>query len=157
MYFAASACGRLWHYPAEPGCPHSRRVLEGKRTNHGRWSQNNGKNEIAAFTDIDESLSFGTVVTGKSWGRPNDKIGLAGAINGISNDHRDYLAVGVLGILIGDSRINYRHEKILETFYALAVMKDVLLSFDYQFMVNPAYNADRGPVSIFSGRLHAEF
>jgi high affinity Mn2+ porin len=123
----------------------------------GRWSQNNGKNEIAAFTDIDESLSFGTVVTGKSWGRPNDKIGLAGAINGISNDHRDYLAVGGLGILIGDSRINYRHEKILETFYALAVMKDVLLSFDYQFMVNPAYNADRGPVSIFSGRLHAEF
>jgi high affinity Mn2+ porin len=123
----------------------------------GRWSWNNGKNEISAFTDIDQSLSLGTVIKGKSWGRPDDRIGLAGAINGISVDHRNYLAVGGLGILIGDSRLNYRPEKILETFYAMKVISGLILTFDYQFMLNPAHNADRGPISIFSGRLHGEF
>jgi high affinity Mn2+ porin len=28
---------------------------------------------------------------------------------------------------------------------------------DYQLITNPTYNAGRGPVSIFSGRLHGEF
>ena len=98
-----------------------------------------------------------TVLKGKSWGRPDDKIGLAGAINGISKDHRDYLAVGGLGILIGDGRINYRGEKILETYYAMTVIKGLIVTFDYQFMMNPAHNADRGPISIFSGRMHGEF
>jgi high affinity Mn2+ porin len=123
----------------------------------GRWSWNNGKNEISAFTDIDWSLSGGVVVDGKLWDRPNDKIGLAGAINGLSRDHRDFLAIGGLGILIGDGRINYRPERIVETFYALNVCKGVILTFDYQFMTNPADNTDRGPISIFSGRMHAEF
>jgi len=123
----------------------------------GRWSWNNGKNEISAFTDIDWSLSGGVVVDGKLWDRPNDKIGLAGAINGLSRDHRDFLAIGGLGILIGDGRINYRPERIVETFYALNVCKGVILTFDYQFMANPADNTDRGPISIFSGRMHAEF
>jgi high affinity Mn2+ porin len=123
----------------------------------GRWSWNNGKNEINAFTDIDHSLSLGTVIKGKAWGRPDDRIGLAGAFNSLSQDHRNYLAIGGLGILIGDGQINYRGEKILETYYALSMMKGVILTFDYQFMVNPAHNADRGPISIFSGRLHSEF
>ena len=123
----------------------------------GRWSWNDGKNEITAFTDIDASLSFGTSINGKPWGRPDDRIGLAGAINGLSKDHRDYLAAGGLGILIGDGRLNYRQEKILETFYAMNMIKGVTLTFDYQFMMNPAHNADRGPVSIFSVRMHGEF
>jgi high affinity Mn2+ porin len=123
----------------------------------GRWSWNDGKNEISAFTDIDSSLSFGASLAGKAWGRPDDKIGVAGAINALSNDHRDYIAAGGLGILIGDGRLNYRREKILETFYAMNLMKGLFLTFDYQFMLNPAYNADRGPISIFSGRLHGEF
>jgi high affinity Mn2+ porin len=123
----------------------------------GRWSWNNGKTEIAAFTDIDSSLSLGTSIKGKSWGRPDDKIGFAGAVNSISKDHRDYLAAGGLGILIGDGQLNYREEKILEAYYALSLAKNTTLTFDYQFMMNPAYNADRGPISFFSGRLHAEF
>jgi high affinity Mn2+ porin len=123
----------------------------------GRWSWNDGKNEISAFTDIDSSLSFGASITGKAWGRPDDKIGVAGAINALSSDHRDYIAAGGLGILIGDGQLNYRREKILETFYAMNMMKGLALTFDYQFMMNPAYNADRGPISIFSGRLHGEF
>jgi high affinity Mn2+ porin len=123
----------------------------------GRWSWNNGKSEISAFTDINFSLSGGAVIKGKSWGRPDDKIGLAGAINGISNDYRNYLAAGGLGILIGDGQLNYRREEILETFYALHLSKSATLTFDYQFMMNPAYNADRGPISFFAGRFHAEF
>jgi high affinity Mn2+ porin len=123
----------------------------------GRWSWNDGKNEISAFTDIDTSLSLGASIKGTSWGRPNDRIGLAGAINGLSQDHRNYLAVGGLGILIGDGQLNYRPERIIETFYALNVINGVTLTFDYQFMMNPADNADRGPISFFSGRLHGEF
>jgi len=123
----------------------------------GRWSWNNGKNEIQAFTDIDSSLSVGTSIKGTAWSRPDDKVGLAGAINGLSTDHRNYLAVGGLGILIGDGRLNYRPEKIIETFYAMNVINGVMLTFDYQFITDLAHNADRGPVSIFTARLHGEF
>ena len=62
-----------------------------------------------------------------------------------------------MGVLIGDGALNYKQEKILEAYYALALAKGTTLTFDYQFISNPAYNADRGPVSFFSGRLHAEF
>ena len=31
------------------------------------------------------------------------------------------------------------------------------VTFDYQFIVNPAYNRDRGPVSVLGMRLHAQF
>ena len=84
-------------------------------------------------------------------------MGIAGAINALSPEHRDYIAAGGLGILIGDGRLNYRPERILETYYALNLGKALTLTFDYQYMVNPAHNADRGPISIFSGRLHGEF
>jgi high affinity Mn2+ porin len=53
--------------------------------------------------------------------------------------------------------LNYHHERILETYYAMRVLQGLTMTFDYQYMVNPAYNADRGPISIFSGRLHGEF
>lgn len=123
----------------------------------GRWSWNDGKAEIISFTDIDSSLSFGTSIKGRAWGRPNDTVGIAAAFNGLSRDHKDFIAAGGLGILIGDGRLNYRQETVLESYYSLAVMKDVALTFDYQLLTNPAYNADRGPISIFSGRVHAEF
>jgi high affinity Mn2+ porin len=123
----------------------------------GRWSWNDGKTEIMAFTDIDASLSAGTSIRGAKWGRPDDVIGIGGAINALSRDHRDFIAAGGLGILIGDGRLNYRRERILETYYAYALNKQLTLTADYQLVINPAYNADRGPVSIFSGRLHGEF
>jgi high affinity Mn2+ porin len=122
-----------------------------------RLSWNNGKTEIMSFTDIDASASFGGVLNGNHWGRPDDRIGLAGAINALSADHRAFIAAGGLGILIGDGALNYHPEKILETYYSFALQKKMTLTFDYQFITNPAYNADRGPVSIFSGRLHADF
>jgi len=123
----------------------------------GRWSWNNGKTEIMSFTDIDASLSLGTSIKGARWGRPDDVVGLGGAINALSNDHRDFIAAGGLGPLIGDGQLNYRKERILETYYAYALTKQLTLTADYQFITNPAYNADRGPVHVFSGRFHGEF
>jgi high affinity Mn2+ porin len=123
----------------------------------GRWSWNDGKTEIMAFTDIDASLSLGLSLKGAKWGRPDDVIGIGGAINALSRDHRDFIAAGGLGILIGDGQLNYRRERILETYYAYALNKQLTLTADYQLVTNPAYNADRGPVHIFSGRLHGEF
>ena len=119
------------------------------------WSP--GLVEIIGWTDCDESLSFGTVLKGSAWGRPDDKIGVGGVVEGLSPISRAYFAAGGLGILIGDGQLNYRPEQILEVYYAYSVTKWVTLTFDYQFVDNPGYNADRGPVSIFSGRLHAQF
>jgi high affinity Mn2+ porin len=122
-----------------------------------RASWNDGQNEILSFADIDRSLSGGLSIKGSFWGRPDDTVGIGGAVNGLSQSHRDFLAAGGLGLLIGDGRLNYSPERIFETYYAWLVTKGVTLTADYQFITNPAYNADRGPVSIFSGRLHAEF
>jgi high affinity Mn2+ porin len=96
-------------------------------------------------------------IKGTKWGRPDDVIGIGGAVNAISQDYRDFLAAGGLGVLIGDGALNYRKERILETYYAYALNKALTFTADYQLIVNPAYNADRGPVSVFSGRLHGEF
>lgn len=122
-----------------------------------RASWNDGKNEILSFTDIDRSVSGGVSIKGASWGRANDTIGIGGAVNGLSSAHRDFLAAGGIGLLIGDGQLNYREEKILEVYYAYNLNKWSTLTFDYQFIANPAYNADRGPVSVFSVRAHAEF
>ena len=122
-----------------------------------RASWNDGQNEILSFTDIDRSVSGGVSVKGSYWGRPNDTFALGGAINGLSSAHRDFLAGGGKGLLIGDGRLNYDNERILETYYAVALSKAFTFTADYQLIANPAYNADRGPVSIFSGRLHGEF
>jgi high affinity Mn2+ porin len=119
------------------------------------WSP--GLYEIIGWTDCDQSLSAGAVLKGASWGRPDDKIGVAGVIEGLSPEARAYFAAGGLGILIGDGALNYRPEKVLESYYSYSLNKWVSLTFDYQFVADPAYNADRGPVHIFAGRLHAQF
>jgi high affinity Mn2+ porin len=122
-----------------------------------RASWNDGQNEILSFTDIDRSVSAGVSIKGSRWGRASDTIGLGGAINGLSGAHRDFLAAGGLGLLIGDGRLNYGTERILESYYAYSIDKNFTFTADYQLIANPAYNRDRGPVSIFSGRLHGEF
>jgi high affinity Mn2+ porin len=119
------------------------------------WSP--GRVELIGWTDCDQSLSFGAVLKGGAWGRPDDKIGVAGVVEGLSSIARAYFAAGGLGILIGDGQLNYRPERILEAYYAYSVNKWATFTFDYQFIDNPGYNADRGPVSVFSGRLHAQF
>ncbi len=119
------------------------------------WSP--GLDEIIGWTDCDESVSAGAVLKGTSWGRPNDRIGVAGVLDGLSPEARAYFAAGGLGILIGDGALNYRPENILETYYSYSLNTWSAVTFDYQFVADPAYNADRGPVHIFAGRYHAEF
>ncbi len=121
-------------------------------------SYNDGRNETWAFTEIDRSISFGGVLAGTSWNRKLDEIGLAFVGNGISAAHRNYLAAGGYGFIIGDGALNYSPELIAELYYKLnAYQNKIYLTPDYQFILNPAYNKDRGPVHVFSIRAHVEF
>jgi high affinity Mn2+ porin len=122
-----------------------------------RVSWNDGRTEAWAFTDIDTSVSLGASLKGGRWGRPADTVGLAAAMNLISAAHQDFLAAGGTGILVGDGRLSYGPEGILEAYYALTIVDPLVLTLDYQLAVNPAYNSDRGPVSIFGARVHAQF
>jgi high affinity Mn2+ porin len=122
-----------------------------------RASANDGSKEAYEFTEINRSLSAGLALKGSRWGRPSDMLGIAAVANGLSADARAYFAAGGLGILIGDGQLNYATEKILETYYALQLNPHLNATLDYQYIDHPAYNRDRGPVSVFSVRLHAEF
>ena len=119
------------------------------------WSP--GLVEILGGTDCSRSLSLGGLLSGTRWGRPNNAFGLSGVIGGSHPIARNYFAAGGLGILIGDGALSYRIEKVLETYYAYAFAKWMTLSFDYQFVDDPAYNAARGPVSIYGVRIHTAF
>jgi high affinity Mn2+ porin len=123
----------------------------------GRFSWNDGLNEIMSFTDIDASLSLGLSIKGKPWGRPDDTVGIAGAWNNISGNHSSYLAAGGLGPLAGDGALSYASENVFEAYYAFQLAKGIVVTADYQFLGNPAYNLVRGPVNVFSGRLRMSF
>ena len=117
----------------------------------------NGNIEPYEFSDIDRTAAAGLVLAGKSWGRPDDTVGLAGVINGISGVHQAYFNAGGLGILIGDGMLPHpAPEQIVEAYYQLPV-SFFKLTLDYQFIVNPAYNSDRGPASVVAARMHAQF
>jgi high affinity Mn2+ porin len=121
-------------------------------------SYNDGKTETWAFTEIDRSVSVGAVLKGGGWYRKDDELGLAFVSNGISKPHRDYLAAGGYGFIIGDGKLNYASELIAELYYKLNAYQGKLwLSPGYQFIANPAYNSDRGPVNVLSLRAHVEF
>ena len=122
-----------------------------------RASFNDGSKEVYEFTEINSSLSAGLSLKGSSWGRPDDSVGLAAIDNSLSRPAQAYLAAGGLGILIGDGRLRYGAEQILESYYNFAAFEALKLGLDYQFVANPAYNRDRGPVSILAARVHAEF
>ncbi len=118
----------------------------------------NGDIEPYEFTDIDRTAAAGLSLNGKQWGRPDDTVGLAGVVNGISKIHQEFLNDGGLGILIGDGMLPHPGpEQIIETYYSYALSASTHLTADYQFIVNPGYNEDRGPVNVFSGRIHWQF
>jgi high affinity Mn2+ porin len=119
------------------------------------WSD--GHTEAWTFADVDRTATVGVSVRGESWRRPNDTFGLAGVLNGISRVHQAFFEAGGAGILGGDGALNYGWEKILETYYDFQVWKTIHGALDYQFVSNPAFNRDRGPVSILGARLHWEF
>lgn len=121
-----------------------------------RVGWNDGKYASWAFTEIDRTVNLGLSVKGNKWKRPNDICGIAGVINGISKGHRDFLNAGGYGFIIGDGKLNYGHEGIIETYYNVKLLKFLWLTFDYQFVNNPGYNKDRGPVHVFAVRGHVE-
>jgi high affinity Mn2+ porin len=117
----------------------------------------NGTVEPFDVTDIDRTVAAGLSLKGKQWGRPDDTFGLAGIVNGISAVHQQFFNDGGLGLLIGDGMLPHPGpEQIIETYYAFPVLASTV-TLDYQFIVNPAYNRDRGPVSVIGARMHAEF
>ncbi len=123
-----------------------------------RVSYNDGKNETWMFTEIDNSISLGLNGKGTKWKRGNDTWGAAFVSNGISANHQKYLANGGIGFMTGDGKLNYNREHIFEAFYSIMLHDNhFFLSPDYQFVLNPAYNKDRGPVSLFALRVHVKF
>ena len=125
----------------------------------GRFGWNDGKNETWVFTEIDRTASLGLSFNGNSWKRTDDNAGVALVANGISKDHRNYLEHGGSGFILGDGELNYAAEIITELYYSVkpAAKRPIWFTGDYQFALNPGYNKDRGPVSIFSIRVHTEF
>jgi high affinity Mn2+ porin len=123
----------------------------------GRIGWADGQVESYEFTDIDRTASAGLSLGGKRWGRRDDTFGLAAVVNGISSAHIAYLDAGGLGILVGDGKLPHPGpEEIIETYYRLPLGK-LQVTADYQLIVNPAYNRDRGPVSVISVRLRSQF
>lgn len=119
------------------------------------WSD--GENEAWVFSDVDRTATLGLSVKGESWKRPNDTLGLAGVLNALSRVHQNFFSAGGTGILAGDGALTYGLEEILETYYDFQVWKTIHVSLDYQFINHPAFNRDRGPVSVLGARLHWTF
>jgi high affinity Mn2+ porin len=123
-----------------------------------RASWNDGKNETWAFTEIDKSASAGLELEGTRWNRKKDNLGFGTVISGLSTEHKNYLAAGGYGFIIGDSKLNYAPEWVSEVYYKANLFSDMFyLTAGYQLVVNPAYNQDRGPVQVLSIRVHIEF
>jgi len=119
------------------------------------WSD--GQTEAWMFTPIDQSISAGAILKGTGWNRPADAIGLAVVMNGLSQVHAQYLEDGGYDFNIGDGKLNYAPETIVEAYYnAQTWWHPLSVGVDYQFCVNPAYNKDRGPINIFGARAHVE-
>jgi high affinity Mn2+ porin len=117
-----------------------------------------GNVEAYEFTDVDRTLAVGLSLQGSRWRRPEDTVAVAAVNNGISAVREAYLNAGGLGILIGDGRLPHPGpEQIIESYYSAAILKFAHLTLDYQWIGHPAYNRDRGPVSVIAVRLHAQF
>jgi len=117
-----------------------------------------GQIEPYDFTDIDRTVEAGVSLDGALWGRKGDTVGLAAVVNGISAEHEQYLDAGGIGVLVGDGKLPHPGtEKIAELYYSWRPWSPVALTLDYQFVANPGYNRDRGPIHVFGLRLHGQF
>ena len=123
-----------------------------------RLSLDDGSQETYEFTDIHRGLSIGLTLQGDDWGRKQDSVGIAFANSAISQAARSYFDHGGIGLLIGDGRLpHYADENIVELFYDFAISPQLNLTADYQLIAAPAFNADRGPVSVLGLRMHSAF
>lgn len=123
-----------------------------------RVSANQGRYEAFDFTDVNRSYGGGVSITGGSWHRADDRLGAALAINQSSGAAHRFFDAGGLGIVVGDGRLPHPgSEEIAEVFYRFSVLRGTHVSLDYQYVRNPGYNTDRGPVSVIGARVHAQF
>ncbi len=123
----------------------------------GRFGWNEGQHESYAYTEVDQTFELGTDLTGNRWGRPSDKVAVVGVSNAIKRNHQQYLALGGQGFLLGDGRLRYAREDILETYYTAHTWRGLFTSVDAQLIAHPGYNQDRGPVAVFTVRTHVDF
>ena len=126
-------------------------------TAFARFGWDNGKTESFAYTEVDQTFSQGVGANGAWWHRKQDRAGIAFVTNAICKDHQNYLAAGGSGFLLGDGRLNYGRENILESYYTAHVWRGIYLAPGVQHIVNPGYNRDRGPVLVPTFRAHLEF
>jgi carbohydrate-selective porin OprB len=126
-------------------------------TAFARWGWDDGRTESFAYTEIDSTFAQGVGVNGAKWHRRRDRAGIAFVSNGIKKDHLVYLADGGDGFLLGDGKLNYGRENILESYYTAHVWRGIYIAPGVQYIVNPGYNRDRGPVVVPSLRAHVEF
>jgi hypothetical protein len=122
-----------------------------------RAGWNEGHNESFAYTEVNNSAQAGSDLSGAMWNRSQDRFGVAFVSNGLSAPHRDYLALGGQGFLLGDGTLRYGREDILETYYTAHVWRGVSASGGLQYIDHPGYNQDRGPVLVEMLRLHVDF
>jgi len=123
-----------------------------------RAGWNDGKTGDWAFTEVDRTITPGFSFDGSLWKRKNDNFGIALVVDGLSKEHRDFESAGGYQFIIGDGKLpNYAPEEVIEAYYQLKFMERLFVAPDFQFIENPAYNADRGPVSVYSLRVHVEF
>ena len=117
-----------------------------------------GNVEAYEFTDIDRAMELGLSLKGTRWHRAGDTVGLAAMVNGISATRERFLNAGGLGILVGDGQLPHPGaERIVEMYYSAALFSQVFVTADFQRIFDPAYNRDRGPVSVVALRFHAQF
>jgi high affinity Mn2+ porin len=121
-----------------------------------RLGWNDGKTQSFAFTAIDRLASGGVSVKGTRWHRKDDVVATSFTAGGISGVHAEYLAHGGVDFLIGDGALSYDPECVWESYYSARLFRGFYSAFDLQHDWNPAYNHARGPVTIYSIRLHVE-
>jgi len=147
---------RSWHYKYGFGLNWEQEIAKDIGV-FSRLGWNDDREEGWMCSDVGYAGSVGLSINGDLWHRPDDTFGLAGLASGISKQARQFFAAGGTGILAGDGNLNYGWEKTIETYYDFKIWKNIHGAMDYQFITNPAFNRDRGPVSVFGGRLHWEF
>jgi hypothetical protein len=123
----------------------------------GRFGWNEGQHESFAYTEVDETIEAGGDYGGARWHRAEDKAGVAVVSNAIKRDHQNYLKDGGLGFLLGDGKLNYGREDIVESYYNLHAWRGLYYALDVQHVSDPGYNRDRGPVWVGSMRMHVDF
>jgi carbohydrate-selective porin OprB len=122
-----------------------------------RFGWNEGQHESFAYTEVDQTVSFGGDLAGQHWHRPVDKIGVAFVSNAIKSDHQNYLKYGGLGFLLGDGKLNYGRENTVESYYNWHTWRGLFFALGLSHIDDPGYNRDRGPIWVPSIRMHVDY